>query len=194
MELVIIMLFQVNKLVNTNEVVNEMKIFTYCPRCGRGEQDGNEGNKWICKYCNFTYYHNTAAAVSAVIKYQDEILMTVRMNDPVQGMLDLPGGFVDYDETLEQALSREIAEELRIVIAENEWRYLFSYPNRYQYAGVEYYTSDAFFIHETCARPQTMVGEEVVDVVWLKVKNMTLERVGFESVRNAIKALQTKYR
>jgi ADP-ribose pyrophosphatase YjhB (NUDIX family) len=167
-----------------------MKVFRYCPHCGLQRDGGNEEKQWICQDCGFIYYHNTAAAVAGVIRYQEEIAMTVRKRNPGKGMLDLPGGFVDYNETLEQALSREINEELRIDIAENEWRYLFSYPNRYHYAGVEYHTADGFFIHDIKTRPELSTGDDIADVIWLKIVDIKFERIGFESVCNAIRELQ----
>ncbi|HJN05373.1 MAG TPA: NUDIX hydrolase [Bacteroidales bacterium] len=40
-----------------------------------------------------------------------EILLIQRLNPPFQNQWALPGGFVDMEETLEHAASRELAEE-----------------------------------------------------------------------------------
>ncbi len=66
--------------------------------------------------------------------------MTVRKHSPGQGALDLPGGFADHYESLEQVLTREVNEELIVVVDVSDWRYLFSFANRYPYAGISYYT------------------------------------------------------
>ena len=55
-------------------------------------------------------------------------------------MLDLPGGFVDENERLEEALQREVKEELGISI--DNWKYLTSQANRYLYKGIAYPTCD----------------------------------------------------
>ncbi len=59
-------------------------------------------------------------------------------------MLDFPGGFIEFDETAEQALAREVEEELNIKISSAT--YLTSVPNDYIYADVLYKTTDLYFI------------------------------------------------
>jgi ADP-ribose pyrophosphatase YjhB (NUDIX family) len=167
-----------------------MKRFNFCPHCGHEGLTWHEGKYWNCSHCGLTYYHNTAAAVGAVLSYQDEILMTVRKHDPGLNMFDLPGGFADYQESLEQALSREIKEELNLLVAENQWRYLFSYGNRYEYADIQYFTTDAFFLLELRTKPVIVAGDEVAEVRWVKIKDIKLDRIGFESVRQAVKRFQ----
>ena len=53
----------------------------------------------------------------AVIKENEgdyEILLIKRKNEPFEGMWALPGGFVDIDETVETAASRELFEETNL--------------------------------------------------------------------------------
>ncbi|PVV12834.1 MAG: hypothetical protein B6D77_05055 [gamma proteobacterium symbiont of Ctena orbiculata] len=167
-----------------------MKVFEYCPKCGHDGLAWREGKQWVCHHCGLTYYHNTAAAVGAVLLYRDEVLMTVRKHGPGQGALDLPGGFVDHCESLEQALTREVNEELNVVVDVSDWRYLFSFANRYPYAGISYYTADAFFLKELETRPDIVSSDDVADAVWIKLKEVTLDSIGFESVRDAVRKLQ----
>ena len=49
--------------------------------------------------------------VSRMIDGQEHILLIQRKNDPFEGSWALPGGFLDMDETLEQAAVRELKEE-----------------------------------------------------------------------------------
>ncbi|MDN5274714.1 MAG: hydrolase [Candidatus Saccharibacteria bacterium] len=46
----------------------------------------------------------------------DKVLFGIRNIEPHKGKLNLPGGFLDYDETAEQAAIREVKEELGIDI------------------------------------------------------------------------------
>tara|TARA_R110001592_G_scaffold161018_2_gene393538 strand:- start:453 stop:782 length:330 start_codon:yes stop_codon:yes gene_type:complete len=103
-------------------------------------------------------------------------------------MLDLPGGFVDYDESLEAALEREIQEELRVTLG--PWRYVFSYPNRYEYEGILYKTIDAFFLTEPYEKPAVIASDDVADTVWIDIQEIDLTRIAFVSIRNAVKHLQ----
>ncbi|HIH44080.1 MAG TPA: NUDIX hydrolase, partial [Candidatus Methanoperedenaceae archaeon] len=49
--------------------------------------------------------------VDVVILCEGSILLIRRRNPPFQGMLALPGGFVEIGETTEQAAAREALEE-----------------------------------------------------------------------------------
>ena len=57
------------------------------------------------------------------------LLLIERKNDPGKGLYDLPGGFVDYGETLEQGMKRELKEE--IGIAPKNLKYYSSKPKQY---------------------------------------------------------------
>jgi 8-oxo-dGTP diphosphatase len=49
--------------------------------------------------------------VDAIILYEGRLILVRRGNEPFKGGLALPGGFVEKDETVEQAVVRESKEE-----------------------------------------------------------------------------------
>ncbi len=51
------------------------------------------------------------AVVFAVSEDKTEVLLIERKNEPFKGRWAVPGGFVDLDEELEDAVARELAEE-----------------------------------------------------------------------------------
>lgn len=55
-------------------------------------------------------------AVSAAIFRRGRLLLVRRARAPAKGLYSLPGGRVEYGETLEQAVEREIAEETALSI------------------------------------------------------------------------------
>lgn len=55
-------------------------------------------------------------AVSAAIFRDGKVLMVRRARKPANTFYTLPGGRVEYGETLTQALAREVAEETGLVI------------------------------------------------------------------------------
>ena len=164
------------------------KKIMHCPRCGRNAFAPVSGKQLICSSCRFTYFHNPAAAVAAVIRCQQEYLFAVRAFQPRAGYLDFPGGFVDPDESLEEALHREIKEEINLNLT-TEIRYLFSYPNAYQYETVTYRTVDSFFISTLLTKPQLTAADDVSAVCWIALKDIEQEQLAFASTRKAVQAL-----
>lgn len=63
-------------------------------------------------------YSSPAVAVNAIVEDNNRILLVRRQIDPFKNMWSLPGGFVEHDETAEDALVREVEEEsgLRIKV------------------------------------------------------------------------------
>ena len=141
---------------------------------------------FYCHNCGFVLYQNTAAAVAAIIHCQGNILFTLRNNEPAQGMLDLPGGFVDPKESLTQALTREVYEELGLEI--KDWQFLCSYPNQYPYKGIRYDTCDAIFTTNLSQEPKIKPQKaEIQDVKWLAKDKIVIEDMGFQSLQNAVR-------
>lgn len=56
-------------------------------------------------------YHNPALTADGLVVLDGRLLLIRRGRYPFEGMLALPGGFVEYGETVEQAVVREVAEE-----------------------------------------------------------------------------------
>ncbi|MCP4455638.1 MAG: NUDIX domain-containing protein, partial [Planctomycetes bacterium] len=114
---------------------------TFCPACGTPGL-AHDVKKAQCPACHLELYFNPGTAVCVLIlNPENELLVAIRAHEPAQGMWDLPGGFVDSGETAEQAIRREIQEELSI--APPELHYLCSAANNhYRYKGVNYQTTD----------------------------------------------------
>jgi NADH pyrophosphatase NudC (nudix superfamily) len=162
--------------------------FSYCPSCRSANIEFQQQKLIHCGDCNFSYFHNVATAVGAVIRCQNQILFAVRGRQPGSGMLDLPGGFTDPGESLEQALRREIREELNLEIG--ELRYLFSFANTYPYRDVVYRTADAIFEARLPVKPRIQTADDVAAVRWIDLQAVDLQCIAFESIRQAIGRLQ----
>jgi NADH pyrophosphatase NudC (nudix superfamily) len=158
---------------------------TRCPRCG-GERLGWPSPKsFECSDCGFVLFLNIAAAVAVIMECRGKLLFGVRKHDPGKGMLDLPGGFVDAGETAEEALGREIGEELGIALP--EMHYLFSFPNHYPYRGMDYDTLDLIFLVHWDQPPQLKVADDLEDAVWVARDAVEYERIAFDSIRKAVR-------
>lgn len=165
----------------------------FCPRCGEEALGSANGRRHACNACGFVYFHNPAAAVCALLRHERDLALVVRGKDPARGKLDLPGGFVDPAEDLEQALVRELQEELALEISTPQYR--FSVPNTYRYRNVDYWTMDMMFEIWLPARVMpTPDGVEVTALHWASIVDIDEEMLAFHSVRIAVARLKTEYK
>lgn len=152
----------------------------FCPKCGE-EGWTPSGNSRACGTCGFTLYFNTAAAVAAIIVCDEAVLASVRAREPDSGKLDLPGGFVDFGETAETALRRELKEELGIEGIDPT--YFGTYPNRYPYKSIDYYTLDLVFTISIDARQDMILDDEIAAVRWIPRSTLDPDAFAFASIK-----------
>lgn len=127
---------------------------------------------------------NAAAAVAAIIEHEGSMLATVRAIEPSAGMLDLPGGFVDHGETAEEALRRELTEELGLVDITPV--YFGTFPNTYEYRSVTYHTLDLFFTVRLSSLPNLAPNDDVAAIKWIERPDLNLRDFAFSSMKVAL--------
>lgn len=165
----------------------------YCACCGRQGLKPRCEKSFVCQHCGFTYFHNVAAGVAAFIQYDGKVLLVKRGLEPSKGMLDLPGGFVDPNESNEEALRRELVEELQLKV--KHVSYLFSFPNTYLYKQVSYNTVDSFFEVNLPRLPELFLQKsELAEFVWIAAEDINPNHIAFESIKRAIAALVERNR
>lgn len=69
-----------------------------------------------CGSCSRITYLNPTPVSVLVLPVEDGVLTIRRGIEPKKGELALPGGFMDLDETWQEACSRELREETGIVV------------------------------------------------------------------------------
>jgi 8-oxo-dGTP diphosphatase len=68
--------------------------------------------------------------VDGIVLYEDKVVLIRRGHEPFKGMLAIPGGFVEKDETVEQAVRREIREETSLETEIEHLVGVYSDPHR----------------------------------------------------------------
>ena len=163
----------------------EQQITRFCPECGQKSWVMRTAKKFQCLSCQFEYFQNPASAVMAIITCDNEVLLTQRKYAPQASYWDLPGGFVDPNESLETALHREIKEELGITI--NQGSYIGSYPNQYLYQNTCYATVDATFFIQLKKKPDVIVNDDVMNCAWFPITELPWSTLAFSSNVSALK-------
>ena len=164
--------------------------FNYCPDCGsKTISTEMDGRKWKCPECGFTLYNNVASAVGLVIiNSRGEILLEKRAKEPRKGYLALPGGFVDPEESLEEAALRECREEIGGEVS--SMKYIASFPNAYEYKNIVYKTCDVFFEAQLSSDVELKYQQsEVTDIVWMPCsteKEIEAIPLAFDSARQTL--------
>ena len=106
------------------------RLFLFCPKCGAKALRPHGPQGYCCSACAFEFFLNVAAAAAGlIVNANRELLVCVRAKDPAKGTLDLPGGFIDPNETAEEGICREIREELNLEVT--GCQYFCSLPNQY---------------------------------------------------------------
>ena len=160
-------------------------LFTHCPACGSEKFILNNVKSKRCESCGFVYYVNASSAVASfIMNAQGELLVCRRGKEPEKGTLDLPGGFVDGNESAEEAVSREIAEELQAKVTKAN--YLFSLPNEYEYSGMTVPTLDMFYECTLEDTTNLKPSDDVADCFFVPLKDVKPELFGLKSIRKAV--------
>ena len=92
----------------------DMKHYKYCPKCKTALEESHvDGrDRSSCAECGWINYCNPLPVTSCLVKNsKGEILLIKRGIEPAIGCWAIPGGFIELDESPEEAGVRELFEE-----------------------------------------------------------------------------------
>lgn len=97
----------------------------FCSRCGStlrfGTIDGEDRERLACPDCGHIAYVNPRLVVTTLPVTDDGRLILLRRGiEPGKGAWAQPGGFLEVDETVNQAAIRETWEETRLIVEPGE--------------------------------------------------------------------------
>lgn len=163
--------------------------YTHCPLCGSSDYAHESSGHRHCRACGHRDFNNPITAVAALIlDPENRLLLIRRAKDPGKGRLAMPGGFVDAHESLEQAVHREIAEEVGLELT--AVRYLCSHPNDYTYHDRTRPVCDVFFLARATSFNVILQREEVADWQICPLAEINPSELAFDSMRHALAVLR----
>jgi len=135
----------------------------FCGRCGSPTQDLQGERSKICPKCKFISYPRLCPAVITAVRKDNQILLAHAKHFK-EGMYSLIAGFVEAGETLEEAVQREIMEEVGIRV--KNIQYLGSqpwpFPNSMMLGFTAEYESGEILVD----------GVEITDANWYDKDNL----------------------
>jgi len=135
--------------------------------------------KMNCELCAFK---NLKATVTAIIIQDNKVLLLKRNEDPFKNMWDLPGGYMQEDETTEETLKRELKEELGI---DNiNLTFIKSLPGKAYWKKEEFPILSHFFLAQI--QGDIKLSDENQEHQFFDLKGINPEEIAFDSNQKII--------
>lgn len=107
----------------------------YCPRCAAALCEGDLAgrNRLYCpdSACGHVFWNNPVPVVAAVVEHDGQVILARNVAWPA-GMFGLITGFLEADESPEQGVVREVAEELDLAGVVREMIGVYPFPQKNQ--------------------------------------------------------------
>jgi 8-oxo-dGTP diphosphatase len=161
---------------------HRVELYKFCPQCGgRLEKriiQPKEPPRLVCRDCRFVFYLDPKLAAIAIIPWEDGLVLARRAIEPGYGLWVAPGGFVDVGERVEDAVVREVREEVFLDVRINRLLNIYSYPGRT--------TVIVAYVAEVIAgRPGG--GDETLEARIFRPDEIPWEEIAFTSTRDALR-------
>lgn len=109
----------------------------YCSTCGSAEIEfrvpaGDQLPRYCCNNCQTVHYQNPNMVVGAIAIWNEKILLAKRNINPRKDFWNLPCGFLELNETVEQGAIREVKEETGVDVTLTHLHTIYNLPRAQQ--------------------------------------------------------------
>ena len=133
----------------------------YCMECA-SPLTQRDTTEYVCAN-GHEYWNEPHASVCVAVLRDGQVLLARRGIEPRQGKYDLPGGFVEFDETPYEAARREMREETTLDCSELDL--LEVHTIRYR----ENEASLSIVFHARRWRGEPKAGDDAAALIWRPV-------------------------
>ncbi len=92
----------------------------FCGKCGSKTAFHKAGHERYCEPCEFTFYPRTDPAIIVGVEYQENLLLARQATWPIN-RYSVIAGFVEPGESFEQAVAREVLEEVNLKVEKTQY-------------------------------------------------------------------------
>lgn len=168
-----------NVIARAWQVAVFLRTHRYCGQCGSQMQRVDWELATHCHRCQHRCYPRISPCIIVAIRKQERILLA-RGRHHKEGMYSTLAGFVESGESLEQAVHREVMEEVGIKI--KNLRYFDSQPWPFPHSLM------MGFLAEHDSGDINVDGEEIIEAGWFEADNLPLTPPEFSIAGRLIKA------
>jgi ADP-ribose pyrophosphatase YjhB (NUDIX family) len=135
---------------------------TYCYICANKLEQKTD-TSWWCAHCQQLFFDNPRPCAELLLLNRNrEVLLVQREKDPWKDKFDLPGGFMEPNETVLESLWREMKEELGLTAPDTTIpQFLQSWAADYPYGQEVHPTITFTFWAELISDRQLMPLDEL---------------------------------
>jgi ADP-ribose pyrophosphatase YjhB (NUDIX family) len=164
----------------------------FCHQCGSQLRErlpeGDERLRLVCSRCGFIHYINPKVVVGAIPERAGRVLLMRRAIEPRYGAWTFPGGFMEVDETAEEAALRETEEELGLSLTLGPLLGVYSRPaTRGGPVPSEGPGVLVVVFRARVGRALPNPGRECLEAAWFRPEEIPWEELAFETTRWALR-------
>jgi ADP-ribose pyrophosphatase YjhB (NUDIX family) len=167
-----------------------MHLATFCPRCAAPlveripELDSR--TRRVCPSCGYVVYVNPKIAAGTIPFRDGKVAMIRRGIEPGRGRWSWPCGYVEIDETIEDAAQRETREESGLVVRLGPLLGAYSYPVRPADAHTPTTGLVVMAWSTSDVEGALVAGDDADDAAWFDAGAIPWADLAFDSSRRAL--------
>lgn len=156
----------------------------FCSNCAHPvilkEIEDDHLPRYVCDNCETIHYQNPKIVAGCLPLWEDKVLLCKRAIEPRKGYWNVPGGYMENGESVEEGAAREVWEEACIKVKVTSLHTLFSVPQINQV--YMHFLADLPDLSFSC-------GIESLEVDLFKESEIPWDEIAFSSSMFSLKKL-----